>query len=192
MSNNEIDQETIKKYSAGNSVPKMEMPKIEIPANLKSFSDTTEKTFSTIMGEMVWLLTQSHVHKHLALSDLEWMIMPPILLNQFKIYHNEEQPVGFALWGYLNPEAEQRLKSVSRIAPQDWGNGASLDEENGLVAKEGGTLWLIEIISPFNDEKNNHQQQMLADLMQTSLKGQQFKIMRINPETGVKEVATLG
>jgi hypothetical protein len=33
---------------------------------------------------------------------------------------------------------------------------------------------------------------MLADLMETSLKGQKFKIMRINPETGVKEVATLG
>jgi hypothetical protein len=74
------------------------------------------------------------------------MIMPPIMLNQFKVYHNEDQPVGVALWGYLSPEAEQRLQAVSRIAPQDWGNGASLDEENGLVAKEGGTLWLIEII----------------------------------------------
>lgn len=192
MSNNKITPEMLKKYSADSSIPKMEMPKVEIPEHLKSFSDTTEKTFSTIMGEMVWLLTQSPTHKHLALSDLEWMIMPPILLNQFKIYHNEDQPVGVALWGYLNPEAEQRLKAVSRLAPQDWGNGASLDAENGLVAKEGGTLWLIEIISPFNDEKNNHQQQMLADLMQTSLKGQKFKIMRINPETGVKEVVTLG
>jgi cytolysin-activating lysine-acyltransferase len=189
---NTSDQETIKKYTAGISIPKMKMPKVEIPDQLKSFSDTTKKTFSTIMGEIVWLLTQSSVHKHLALSDLEWMIMPPIMLNQFKVYHNEDQPVGVALWGYLSPEAEQRLQAVSRIAPQDWGNGASLDEENGLVAKEGGTLWLIEIISPFNDEKNNHQQQMLADLIETSLKGQKFKIMRINPETGVKEIATLG
>ena len=187
---NQLNQENIKKYSAGSAVPKKSMPKIEVPAEFKT--DSTNKTFSTIMGEIVWLLTQSPTHKHLALSDLEWMIMPPIMLNQFKIYHNEDQPVGVALWGYLSPEAEQRLQAVSRIAPQDWGNGASLDEENGLVAKEGGTLWLIEIISPFNDEKNNHQQQMLADLMETSLKGQKFKIMRINPETGVKEVATLG
>ena len=48
---------------------------------------------------------------------------------------------------------------------------ATLYPEKGMAAKEGGTLWLIELISPFNDDKNNHQQQMLADLMQTRLKG---------------------
>ena len=191
MSNQQIE-ESIKKHTPSGSTPKMSMPKVEVPSEFKKDSNATNKTFSTIMGEIVWLLTQSPAHKHLALSDLEWMIMPPILLNQFKIYHNEEQPVGVALWGYLSPEAEIRLKAVSRISPQDWGNGASLDQESGLVAKEGGTLWLIEVISPFNDEKNNHQQQMLADLMQTSLKGQKFKIMRMNPGTSVKEVVTLG
>ncbi len=187
---NQLNQESIKKYSAGSASPKKSMPKIEVPAEFKA--DSTNKTFSTIMGEIVWLLTQSPSHKHLALSDLEWMIMPPVLLNQFKIYHNKEQPVGVALWGYLSPEAEQRLSAVSRIAPEDWGNGATLDQEAGLVAKEGGTLWLIEVISPFNDEKNNHQQQILADLMQTTLKGQKFKIMRINPGSGVNEEVTLG
>jgi cytolysin-activating lysine-acyltransferase len=190
-SNSSPNKENLAKYSAGTSVPKISIPNIDT-SSLPKGDDTTDKTFATVIGEITWLLTQSPLHKHLAISDLEWMLMPPVLLNQFKIYHNEDQPVGVALWGYLSPEAEQRLKAASRIAPQDWGNGATLDPEEGMTAKEGGTLWLIELISPFNDEKNNHQQQMLADLMQTRLKGEKIKLFQFNPEKNMREELTLG
>lgn len=184
-------EEGMAKFTAGTSVPKINIPNIDT-SSLPKGEEATDKTFATIIGEITWLLTQSPLHKHLAISDLEWMLMPPVLLNQFKIYHNEDQPVGVALWGYLSPEAEQRLKVASRIAPQDWGNGATLDPEEGMTAKEGGTLWLIELISPFNDEKNNHQQQMLADLMQTRLKGEKIKLFQFNPEKNMREELTLG
>lgn len=190
-SNSSSNKESLAKYSAGTSVPKISIPNIDT-SSLPKGDDTTDKTFATVIGEITWLLTQSPLHKHLAISDLEWMLMPPVLLNQFKIYHNEDQPVGVALWGYLSPEAEQRLKAASRIAPQDWGNGATLDPVEGMTAKEGGTLWLIELISPFNDEKNNHQQQMLADLMQTRLKGEKIKLFQFNPEKNMREELTLG
>jgi cytolysin-activating lysine-acyltransferase len=189
--NKSHNKESFAKYSAGTSVPKISIPNIDT-SSLPKGDDTTDKTFATVIGEITWLLTQSPLHKHLAISDLEWMLMPPVLLNQFKIYHNEDQPVGVALWGYLSPEAEQRLKAASRIAPQDWGNGATLDPEEGMTAKEGGTLWLIELISPFNDEKNNHQQQMLADLMQTRLKGEKIKLFQFNPEKNMREELVLG
>jgi cytolysin-activating lysine-acyltransferase len=32
----------------------------------------TDKTVSTVLGEVTWLLTQSPQHKNLAIADLEW------------------------------------------------------------------------------------------------------------------------
>jgi hypothetical protein len=61
-----------------------------------------------------------------------------------------------------------------------------------MTSKEGGTLWLIELISPFNNENNNHQQQMLADLMQTRLKGEKIKLFQFNPGKNMREKLTLG
>jgi cytolysin-activating lysine-acyltransferase len=154
-------------------------------------TDAGEKTVATVLGEIVWLLTQSPAHRYLSLGDLEWMLMPPVLLGQYKIFRNEDQVVGVALWAYLNEEAEQRLKATGRLAPQDWGNGASINMQDGIVPNEGGNLWLIELLAPFNNTENNHQQQMLADLMLDNLKGKKISMFRINAKTGSREVIVL-
>ena len=154
-------------------------------------TDAGEKTVATVLGEVVWLLTQSPAHRYLSLGDLEWMLMPPVLLGQYKIFRSEDQVVGVALWAYLNEEAEQRLKATGRLAPQDWGNGASISMQDGIVPNEGGNLWLIELLAPFNNAENNHQQQMLADLMVKNFKGQEFRTFQIDPQTGSKKVVVL-
>ena len=51
-------------------------------------------TVASTLGEIVWLMSQSPTHKHFAISDLEWMIMPPILLRQFKIFRDLLQALG--------------------------------------------------------------------------------------------------
>lgn len=178
------------RLSAGQS--KIQIPSIEVPDTSPITSVSAgEKSIATVMGEIVWLLTQSPAHRYLTLGDLEWMLMPPVLLGQYKIFRNEDQVVGAALWAYLNEEAEERLKATSRLAPQDWGNGASVSIDEGIIANEGGKLWLIEILAPFNSVENSHQQQMLADLMLNNLKGQEIHTFRIDPETGLKEEAVV-
>lgn len=156
-------------------------------------STNSNKTIGSMMGEIVWLMSQSSVHKHLSLADLEWILMPPIILEQYKLFRDAEQkPVGAALWGYLNDEAEQKLKTVGRIAPQDWGNNARMDQHKGLVRTEGGILWLVELITPFHNEANKQREQMLADLMGTAFKDKKFKLMHVNPKTGMREELVLG
>lgn len=157
-----------------------------------SSTDAGEKTVATVLGEVVWLLSQSPAHRYLSLGDLEWMLMPPVLLGQYKIFRNEDQVVGVALWAYLNEEAEQRLKATGRLAPQDWGNGASINMQDGIVPNEGGNLWLIELLAPFNNAENNHQQQMLADLMLDNLKGQKINTFQTDPSSGKKSIVKLG
>ncbi|MFN3231365.1 MAG: toxin-activating lysine-acyltransferase [Alphaproteobacteria bacterium] len=79
-------------------------------------------TVASTLGEIVWLMSQSPTHKHFAISDLEWMIMPPVLLRQFKIFRSESgQPIGLALWAYLSKESEEKLEAGStRLRPDEW------------------------------------------------------------------------
>ena len=55
------------------------------------------KTVAQVLGEITWLMTQSPRHKAIPLGDLEWLLMPAILLRQFRIFYKGEQPVGVAL-----------------------------------------------------------------------------------------------
>ena len=81
-------------------------------------------TVSHMLGEIVWLLTQSPTHKHFAMTDLEWLIMPPLLLEQYRVFHGETTPVGLALWAWLSPEAEAKLNAgAGRLRPDEWRAG---------------------------------------------------------------------
>lgn len=151
-------------------------------------SDQPVRTISSMIGDIVWLMSQSQGHKYLTLADLEWMLMPPVVLEQYKIYRDDKQrPAGVALWAYLNEEAEIKLQAAGKISPVDWGNSAELSAEKGLEKKEGGTLWLIELIAPFSNEANKQKEKMLTDLISTNFKDTPFKMMRMNPETGKRE-----
>lgn len=151
-----------------------------------------EKTLATVIGEIVWLFSQSPSHRHLSIGDLEWAVMPPVLLDQYKIFKSEGQVVGVALWANLSEEAEKKLMATSRLAPQDWGNNATISMEDGITPNEGGNLWLIEVLAPFDSKENNHQQQMLADLMMNELKGERIRTVQIDRVTNKKSVLLLG
>jgi cytolysin-activating lysine-acyltransferase len=151
-----------------------------------------ERTMGRMLGEMVWLMTQSPAHKHFSLADLEWMVMPPLALGQYRIFRNGEQPLGVALWAYLNPESEQKLEGgATRLMPQEWAQGMRIDPEHGMVSGEGGTLWLIDIICPGHTAENKLADICLHDLMTSVFKGQRFKMFQIDPETRMRKVVEL-
>ena len=84
----------------------------------------------------MWLFSQSPKHKNFFVSDLEWLVMTPIMLRQFRVFYAPDRPIGVALWGYVNEAVEERLKTgQARMAPADW--------------KSGETLWLVDIVAPF-------------------------------------------
>jgi cytolysin-activating lysine-acyltransferase len=105
------------------------------------------RTVSAVLGEVVWLLTQSPRHKQaFFLADLEWLAMPPILLQQFCMFYAKERPIGVILWAYVNDEVAERLAAGNaRLRPQDW--------------KCGDTLWVVDVIAPFGGTD-----EMLKDL----------------------------
>lgn len=95
-----------------------------------------KKTVAQSLGEVVWLFARSPEHQSFRLADLEWLIMTPVLLRQFKVFYMSERPVGVALWAFVNREVERRLiHGRARLTPEDW--------------KSGEKPWLVEVVAPF-------------------------------------------
>jgi hemolysin-activating ACP:hemolysin acyltransferase len=87
---------------------------------------------STAFGDMVALLTRSAAHKHFSLADLEWLLLPPVALNQFaladaKLPNGQTVLAGFVLWARVSPEVDAKLTKEPRypirLHPSEWRSG---------------------------------------------------------------------
>lgn len=143
----------------------------------------TPPTVSHLLGEMTWLLTQSPLHSALAIGDLEWLAMPALIHRQFYIFRDAGRPVGLALWAKCDSTAEAKLERGmiepdSRLTLEEWTSGER--------------IWLVDLIAPFADEANRHQEIMLADLISGPLSGKEFRFHIVDPTTGQRTVKTVG
>jgi cytolysin-activating lysine-acyltransferase len=94
---------------------------------------------SQVLGEITWLMTQSPRHKAIPLGDLEWLLMPAILLRQFRIFYQGEQPVGVALWALVDDIVAKRIDAGdNRLSALEW--------------KSGSNMRIIDIVAPFGGE----------------------------------------
>lgn len=140
-------------------------------------------TVSHVLGEMAWLLTQSQLHRALAIGDLEWLVMPALVHRQFYIFRDGERPVGLALWAKCNAAAESKLdrgmiEPENRLTPEEWNSGPA--------------IWLVDLIAPFADQSNKHREIMIADLISGPLAGREFKFHVTDAATGQRTVQTVG
>ena len=93
------------------------------------------------MGMMITLASRSKLHRKWYLQDSDYFFVPPIKLNQFRIYFgtNKEQetiPIAFITWAYMS---DQQFGHWSRKGvdpnPQEW--------------KTGNHLCFIDFVSPY-------------------------------------------
>jgi cytolysin-activating lysine-acyltransferase len=97
------------------------------------------KTVAQVLGEITWLMTQSPRHKAIPLGDLEWLVMPAILLRQFRIFYKGEQPVGVVVWALADELVAKRIDADDRrLAAVEW--------------KSGPNLRIVELVAPFGGE----------------------------------------
>lgn len=151
-------------------------------------------TLAHTLGEMVWLMSQSPLHKHLKIADLEWLLMPAILLNQFRLFHAGEQVVGLALWAYLTPAQAEEMGKAGKLAPEHWRHGTDVlqlvkDQQAGKQVappepelRDGEVeLWLVDFILPFATPENKLAQVCMADLVRGPLKDKKLKMHKTEP-----------
>jgi hemolysin-activating ACP:hemolysin acyltransferase len=97
---------------------------------------------SAAFARIVAILMRSPQYKHLALTDLEWLVMPPLMLGQYAMVDGKfagvalPVPAAVALWASVSAEVDQRLSASLtapiRLRPDEW--------------RSGETLWLIDVI----------------------------------------------
>jgi cytolysin-activating lysine-acyltransferase len=109
------------------------------PAAARERDALPPKTVSQVLGEITWLMTQSPRHKSIPLGDLEWLLMPAILLRQFRIFYQGEQPVGVVLWALVDDQVAKRIDGGDkRLTAVEW--------------KSGGIMRIVELVAPFGGE----------------------------------------
>lgn len=124
-----------------------------------------------VLGEVVWLMTQSAAHKHLFLADLEWLVMPPITHRQFRLFREADKPLAFACWALVNEETERRLLTgQQRLRPDEW--------------QSGDRAWIIAVIAPFGNAEA-----AFANLKQTIFKD--HRLMALQPRPDGKGMAAV-
>ncbi|MEW5726351.1 MAG: toxin-activating lysine-acyltransferase [Pseudomonadota bacterium] len=131
-------------------------------------------TVAEVLGEVVYLMTKPATHKFLFVADLEWLVMPPIMLRQFRLWRQGTTPVAFASWAFLSEEAENRLLAgVRRLPPQEWNSG--------------DRAWLMDILAP----DPQFAQRMIEELKQAVFPGRVLKGLKPRENGQGSDVAEL-
>lgn len=154
------------------------------------------RTVAEALGQIVWVLSQSAMHKELRLKDLEWSMMPPILHEQFRLFSFgplaslddvgpevlrksgftkeglQNMPLGVAVWAKVSESVEQKLERGEHLTLDEW--------------KSGDRVWLVELISPFANTGNKLLEVMLMDLIKGPFANTAFSVHRTDPATGIR------
>lgn len=116
------------------------------------------------LGEAVHPLTRSSAHKYLFVTDLEWSVIPPLMLWRFRLFRAQGRVGGLALWARVSEEIDDRLAGgVSRLAPLEW--------------RSGERVWLIDLVAPFGGADR-----MVEELSKTALAGSGFRYWGVDEQ----------
>ncbi len=89
-----------------------------------------------ILGPVIWLYGRDPGRRYTFVGDLDWLVLPPVVLDQCKIYFKAGIPLGYVSWAKVSDLVDERLRSgVGKIAPHEW--------------RSGNHVWLIEVLAPF-------------------------------------------
>lgn len=136
----------------------------EQQANLKEAQNSLSKL--PIMGPALWLYARDPLKKFMFMADIDWAVLPPVILDQCRLYTKEGIPYAFFTWALVNDDIDQRLRSGTlRIAPHEW--------------QSGEHLWLVDVVIPFGNTD-----EMIAELRKTQFPGRKISALMPDPQQG--------
>jgi hemolysin-activating ACP:hemolysin acyltransferase len=119
------------------------------------------------LTQIVTLMLRSQNHRHFSLSDLEWMVLPPLRLGQLAMaeakqdQNGSRQPLAVMFWATVSPEIDKRMSSnldaPIRLRPDEW--------------RSGEILWIADMIGDMNA---GHA--LVKNVMDTVLAGRTVKV----------------
>lgn len=135
--------------------------------------------FAAAFAKIVSLMMHLPTHDHLHLADLNWLLVPPMLVEQFAIAEAVREgaalpsPYAAAVWARVSPEVDRRLSENTdrsvRLTAEEW--------------QSGDILWFIEAVG--------HPEivpAFLEELAATQFPGQYPKMRMIDKQGAAKTV----
>jgi len=120
------------------------------------------KLVSASIGDMVMVLSRSPAHKHYALADIEWMVLPPVVAGQFYVVeaadkkHGFRAPVAAVTWALVSDEVDEQLQKpqapLRRLRPDQWNSGTTgwlIDAVGNPTGVRNALEWLAA--GPFKE-----------------------------------------
>ncbi|MBW3245452.1 toxin-activating lysine-acyltransferase [Epibacterium sp. DP7N7-1] len=93
--------------------------------------------FGVFLGLASWLMSMSEDHKEMPFSVLDDVVLPAILLKQFRLIRKNGTPIAFISWATVSDEIKSALDSgeKGKLAADEW--------------RSGPNLVIVECVSPF-------------------------------------------
>lgn len=89
-----------------------------------------------LLGPVTWLMMQQTHTRHTLISELEWRVIPALMLDQAKLYMRDDSPLAYVSWARLSPELGQRYRHPPhQLSFNDWNSGED--------------IWLVDVVAPF-------------------------------------------
>ncbi len=119
-------------------------------------------------AQIVAVLMRDPGYRNLRLTDLEWLVLPPVMAGQWRLGQGPAPtpgnnasvqgaggamlvPMAVALWARISPSIEQRLKDNLEIPlmlrPDEWASGPNL----WLIAAAGDPRYLPVFLQKLNE-----------------------------------------
>jgi cytolysin-activating lysine-acyltransferase len=140
-----------------------------------AFTDMADAAFHKlpVLGPISWLYARTQDRRFMFLADLDWAVMPPVVLDQCRLFMKGQMPFAFFTWAWVSDEVQQRLmEGNGKLAPHEW--------------KSGPHLWLIDLVTPFGGSND-----MLTELHRSQFKDQlALRYLALNPAKKKPEVQT--
>jgi cytolysin-activating lysine-acyltransferase len=119
-----------------------------------------------ILGPALWLYARDPLRKFTFMADIDWLLLPPVILDQCRLYTKEDIPFAFFTWARVSDTVDERLRSgVPRIAIHEW--------------QSGDHLWLIDAVAPFGQLK-----EMITELHKSQFPTERISALLPDPENG--------
>jgi cytolysin-activating lysine-acyltransferase len=89
-----------------------------------------------LLGAVSWLMMQQSATRHTLLSELEWRVMPALVLDQAKLFMRDNAPIAYVSWAKLSEDVAKRYQAAPHhLSASDW--------------RSGEQIWIVDLCTPF-------------------------------------------
>lgn len=101
-----------------------------------TLSASSISTFSTVLGQVTWLLSISTAHKDESIRWVDKHIYPPLVLGQLKVFRQRKNPIGLVTWALA--DGLDAFDYDAFFASEDLGRW-----------RAGKQVQIVDVVSPF-------------------------------------------